>query len=602
MPSRKESSAYLQAAEQLRENDAQWAAYESKGHCIVTAGPGSGKTKTLVLKLARILAEDVRAPRGVACITFSQECARELGRRLDELGLRESSRLFIGTIHGFCLRHLLMPYATLAGLGLPSQLAVATQAQSRDIFRIVSEAKYGIGHPYRQGAVDNLRRTITDRTLPAWRASEELATLAELYEAELHRVGLVDFEDLVRYGTRLVREHDWVLPLIRAKFPVLAVDEYQDLGASLHQIVKRLAFDAGVRLFAVGDPDQSIYGFNGADSKLLEELTKREDVESVRLEINYRSAGHIIRIAERALGEPRGYKAFDETRGARVVMVKCPDGIASQAQHAVSKIVREALASKQGRQLGDIAILYRTAELGDIVAEAASNEGLDFIRVDNAAPYRKCALTSWIEDCAAWCSGGWGEAKPRLQSLLSRYASFRRRPSDERTIREESRRLTEFLWNRRGNGVALDFVSALRTEMLDAMAATEAALADQMAQVNAMSTALAKGGAIHGLDMGRLGGRDGSPDHLNLLTLHSAKGCEYDVVIMLGLDEGVFPWSNEQGATLAESRRLFYVGLTRARDAVHMLYSGWTENKNGRKFYNGRSRFLDELAGKKEGG
>ncbi|HDR9278457.1 TPA: ATP-dependent helicase [Burkholderia vietnamiensis] len=602
MPSRKESSAYLQAAEQLRKNDAQWAAYESKGHCIVTAGPGSGKTKTLVLKLARILAEDVRAPRGVACITFSQECARELSRRLDELGLRESSRLFIGTVHGFCLRHLLMPYANLAGLELPGQLAVATQAQTRDIFRTVSEAKYGIGHPYRQGAVDNLRRTIADRTLPAWHANEELAALAELYEIELHRVGLVDFEDLVRYGTRLVREHDWVLPLIRAKFPVLAVDEYQDLGASLHQIVKRLAFDGGVRLFAVGDPDQSIYGFNGADSKLLEELTNRKDVESVRLEINYRSAEHIVRVAERALGEPRGYKAFDETRSARVVMVKCPDGLASQAQHAVSKIVQEALASKPGRQLGDIAILYRTAELGDIVAEAATNEGLDFIRVDNAAPYRKCTLTSWIEDCAAWCSGGWGEAKPRLQSLLSRYASFRRRSPDERTIREESRRLTEFLWNRRGNGVALDFVSALRTEMLDAMAATEATLADQMAQVNAMSKALAKGGAIHGLDMARLGGRDGSPDHLNLLTLHSAKGCEYDVVVMLGLDEGVFPWSNEEGATLAESRRLFYVGLTRARDAVHMLYSGWTVNKYGRKFYNGRSRFLDELAGRKEGG
>lgn len=596
MPSRRDSSAYLPAAEELRTNSAQWAAYESKGHCVITAGPGSGKTKTLVLKLARILAEDVRAPRGVACITFSQECARELVRRLDALGLRESSRLFIGTVHGFCLRHLLMPYAKLAALGLPNQLTVATHAQTRDVFRAVSEAKFGIGNPYRQGAVDNLRRSVIDRTLPAWHASEELAMLAELYETELHRLALVDFEDLVRYGVRLVREHDWVLPLIRAKFPVLAVDEYQDLGVSLHQIVNRLAFDGGVILFAVGDPDQSIYGFNGADSSSLVELTQRENVESVRLEINYRSAKKIVQLAERALGAPRGYKAFDELREARVVGVKCPDGLASQAHHAVTELVKQALASKPGRRLGDIAILYRTAELGDIVSEAAAKEGLDFIRVDNAAPYRKCTLTSWIEDCAAWCSGGWVTAKPRLQSILVRYSAFGRLPQDERTTREEARRLMEFLWSRRGNGPALDFLLALRAEILDKVTASEAALGDQRAQVVAMTKGLAEGGAIQGLDMARLGGRDGSPNQLNLLTLHSAKGCEYDVVIMLGLDEGVFPWSNEQGATLAESRRLFYVGLTRARDAIYMLYSGWSENKYGRRFYNGRSRFLDELA------
>lgn len=597
MPSRNESTAYLQHAEELRANTAQWAAYESQGHCVVTAGPGSGKTKTLVLKLARILAEDVREPRGVACITFSQECARELNRRLGTLGLHESSRLFIGTVHGFCLRHLLMPYSKLADLGLPAQFAVATQAQSREVFNRVADARFGIGHPFKQAEVDKLRRTVSDRASPVWHEIGELAALAVLYEAELHRVELIDYEDMVLYGERLVREHDWVLPLIRAKFPVLAVDEYQDLGASLHKIVNRLVFDGGVRLFAVGDPDQSIYGFSGADSSSLKELATRDDVAAVRLEINYRSAGHIVRVAERALGEPRGYRAFDDQRSARVRMVKCPDGLASQARHALSKIVPEVLANKEGRQLGDIAILYRAADIGDVVAEAAAKEGLDFIRVDNAAPYRKCGLTSWIEDCAAWCSGGWQEAQPKLQSLLSRYSAFRHQ-QDEKSARAEAHGLTDFLWHHRGNGAAKSFVQELREKLLNALMTSEPALSDQSAQVNAMMKALDAGGPIHGLDMARLGGRDGSPAQLNLLTLHSAKGCEYDVVIMLGLDEGLFPWSNEHGATLNESRRLFYVGLTRARDEVHMLYSGWTENKYGRKFYNGRSRFLDEIAPK----
>ena len=104
------------------------------------------------------------------------------------------------------------------------------------------------------------------------------------------RRGLVDFDDLVIFGDRLVADHDWVLPAIQARWPVLAVDEYQDLGLPLHQIVQRLAFVGGVRLFAVGDADQSVYGFAGADGALLLELGERPDVETVRLELNYRSA------------------------------------------------------------------------------------------------------------------------------------------------------------------------------------------------------------------------------------------------------------------------------------------------------------------------
>ena len=101
---------------------AQQVAYDSTGHCVVLAGPGSGKTKTLVLKLARIMAEDVHVPRGAACITYSHECARELTRRLERLGLREATNLFVGTVHGFCLRHLLMPYGRLADLPVPFPL------------------------------------------------------------------------------------------------------------------------------------------------------------------------------------------------------------------------------------------------------------------------------------------------------------------------------------------------------------------------------------------------------------------------------------------------------------------------------------------------
>jgi superfamily I DNA/RNA helicase len=112
------SKLYLRAAESLRDNPGQWEAYESKGHLALLAGPGSGKTKTLTIKLARILAEDAQAPRGAACITYNNECARELETRLEALGVEPGGRLFVGTVHSFSLTQIVVPYAKAAKLGL----------------------------------------------------------------------------------------------------------------------------------------------------------------------------------------------------------------------------------------------------------------------------------------------------------------------------------------------------------------------------------------------------------------------------------------------------------------------------------------------------
>jgi DNA helicase-2/ATP-dependent DNA helicase PcrA len=444
------------------------------------------------------------------------------------------------------------------------------------------------------------RRSILDRGSIAWTSEEELAAWAEEYEAELRGMGLIDFDDLVVFGQRLVSDHEWVLPLLQAKFPVLAVDEYQDLGVALHRIVKRMAFDGGVRLFAVGDPDQSIYGFTGADGALLQELAEREDVERVQLQLNYRSASQIVRASELALGEVRGYVSSESDRQAVIAFVECDNGLEGQAAHAVAEIIPAALAAKPGRALGDIAILYRDYRTGNIVAEAAAAAGLDFIRVDTAAPYSKVALTSWIEDCAAWCADGWREGRPQLRGLLDRWLGFHRTRLAEAESRGEAQRLAKLLWSLRvDDGLARDFVNALRVEMLDALMTAEPSLADQREQVVRMSAALAVGGTLGDLDLASLGGRDGSPLHLNLLTLHSAKGCEYDVVIMVGLDLGGLPWRNELPAARRESRRLFYVGLTRARDEIHMLYSGYVDTRSGRMYW-GRSPFLNELEARME--
>lgn len=596
MPSRNVSTAYLAQAAELAGNPGQLAAYNSRGHCVVLAGPGSGKTKTLVLKLARILAEDVEAPRGAACITYSQECARELTRRLEALGLRDAPNLFIGTVHGFCLRHLLMPYGRLAGLPLTFPLSVATQRVSDRLLKQTGEELFGENHPHKAIDLGRHRRSVLDRNSVAWRSEEELAVWAEAYEGALRDEGLIDYDDMVIFGQRLISEHDWVLPLVQAKFPVLAVDEYQDLGVALHRIVKRLAFDGGVRLFAVGDADQSIYGFTGADGSLLMELAARGDVERVQLQMNYRSGSRIVAASEMALGEARGYQASDPAREATIEFVLRAGGMDDQVAHAVEQIIPAALAAKPGRTLGDIAVLYKDYRAGNFVAEAVTAGGYDYIRVDTAAPYRKVALTSWVEDCASWCAGGWRVGRPQLRGLIDRYLAFHRTNLDDVQARRKGHELTALLWELRvDQQPAREFMASLRRGILDRLLAAEPALSDQKEQLDRMTAALSDDGALAALEIAGLGGRDGSPDHLNLLTLHSAKGCEYDVVIMVGLDLGNLPWRNETPEKLRESRRLFYVGLTRARDEVHMLYSGFVEGRFG-PMRLGRSPFLNELA------
>jgi len=219
------------------------------------------------------------------------------------------------------------------------------------------------------------------------------------------------------------------------------------------------------------------------------------------------------------------------------------------------------------------------------------------VRIDNAAPYRKVPLTSWVEDCAIWCAGGWKVSSPPLHDLQGRWISFHGGLSAKQA-REMAARLTRFLWDHCGNGPALGFVAALRGELLDALMAARPELADQAAHVEGMHKALDEDGVLVGTTKAQLGRRDGAPRQLNLLTLHSAKGTEYDVVIILGLDQGEFPspkWADNTPEKMEEARRLFYVGLTRARDQVHLMYSGFRQDRYNRIWREGPSQFLAGL-------
>jgi DNA helicase-2/ATP-dependent DNA helicase PcrA len=124
------------------------------------------------------------------------------------------------------------------------------------------------------------------------------------------------------------------------------------------------------------------------------------------------------------LGEARGYRPRDPTRRATIAFVERSGGLEDQAEYVFGTLIPTALAEKPCRNLGDIAVFYRTAKVGDVIAERAAHDGFAFIRIDNAAPYKKTALTSWIEDCAAWCAGGWLQGRPQLGGLIDRWLHF----------------------------------------------------------------------------------------------------------------------------------------------------------------------------------
>ena len=591
--------SYLGAAEDLRPNSDQWKAYNSTGHYIALAGPGSGKTKVLTTKVASMLAKDVRWPRGIACITYSNECARELERRLRSLGVHSRSNLFVGTVHSFCLKAVIQPFARLTDEQLPTPLKVATDQEKASALDGAMSKHGASGSPSSwETRVGHYRRTHLDRDQPSWRDKDsEAAKVIETYEKLLHQKGLIDFDDMVLIGLRLVERHAWIRKALHARFPIIVVDEYQDLGAALHRLVMSLCFDADKpsRLFAVGDPDQSIYGFTGAQPELLEALAKDNRVESGRLRLNYRSLQRLVTASEVALGEVRGYEAA-AGQGGVIDFHSCPNGIDHQAEMICDQLIPRALKDKSARNIGQIAVLYNDKFLGESIAAAAAQRGIHYVRVDKNAPYPKTAVTRWLEACACWCSGGWKSSEPRLSDLLATWKSFWAGEVTDSDLRLRRKSLLGLLFDMRSeNGRLEDWLLEVDSRCLSHLVATIPTLRDEKAHIEKILNACKKDKPLFGWSVARFGGQLGGADQLKLMTLHSSKGLEFDVVCMMGLDQGSLPWNNLTAKAKREPRRLFYVGLTRARRVVHMLYSGWVTIRGSKRVFAPRSEFVEEV-------
>jgi DNA helicase-2/ATP-dependent DNA helicase PcrA len=566
-----------QALDELKGDPEQFAAAVETTHCVVLAGPGSGKTKTLTTAMARALALDVIDPRGVACITYSNECAIELETRLAKLGIATSDRAYIGTVHGFALSQIIFPYARCVPIGLPPDFRVATQAETREIVEIAYQASLGGSGDaqWRWKSARAKRLRDVDRTQPEWLSQDpELAKFIETYESVLRQRGLIDFDDMPLLAYRMVREHAWIRDALRARFPILFIDEYQDLGRALHELVLLFCFDGGMRLFAVGDADQSIYAFNGANPELLESLTKRADVRTIRLRFNYRSGSKIVRASFGALGEERDYHEVAGAPDGELTFWAVPFGLDNQANTIAGTIIPGLVA--KGFDLEEIAVLYRTAKIGNMVADALKVANIPFVRSDeNALVRRSSRLARFIEECARWATGGWRDADPTFARLLRQALSlvFGRLVRDEE---EElvSAQLIAFLERSAAMSETTHvWLQRFQRELIVPWRGI-ARYSDQ--DWGVCSAMITKTDPANELDMplAHFAGRAEGLGRLTLSTLHSAKGREFDAVVMYGVNASDLPNDRDQRsvASLREARRLFYVGVTRPRKELSLVF------------------------------
>lgn len=590
---------YITSSEDLTNNEEQQKVYNSTGNCVVLAGPGSGKSKILTLKLARILNEDVEEPQGIACLTYNKECARELKEKLSNLGINESSRIFIDTVHSFCLNHVIKPYKHLVHTNLPKEIKVATSKETKEIMLQTFNLTIGKNERHTSSwstAFDVYRRTFIDRKSSEWKTNDsDIAEWILNYENALRQRGLIDFDDMVLNGLWMIEENQWIQELLKAKFPVIAVDEYQDLGASLDRIIRVLCIKNDIRLLAVGDPDQSIYGFTGAQPMLLNDLSHQSSVLKIRLKKNYRSRGNIVKASIASLLEERDFVSSRDGEGS-IKFYGLKDGIDAQCNYICEKIIPEILTSDPFSTLGDIGVLYIDKNDGDRIAEKVAKEGLQYIRVDGNAPYNKNKLTVWIENCAMWCSGGWLKGSPQYYEIEGTFSSFLSKSNiTEKKLEDKKLDLFKFLFQTRDVEIKLSdwldkFNNNIVSELLDCFTEEPGIVEEYKKLIES-----AKNGQLEDFKVSSLSRQIGSKSHLNLYTLHSSKGLEFKYVIMFGLEHGRIPWLKATKDKLGESRRLFYVGLTRAKDEIHLLCSGWYYDYYNRRQIHGPSKFVLEL-------
>ena len=621
------------------------------GHYLVLAGAGSGKTRVLTHRIAWLNEVQGVPAHGILAVTFTNKAAGEMRARADAQ-LRHGARgMWIGTFHGIAHRLLRLHWNEAK---LPEAFQVLdSDDQLRLVKRVAQQLELDDGRfPPRQIAwwinaqKDEGRRPqhIQPGDDP-W--TDALRRAYVLYQERCDRAGLVDFAELLLRAHELLRDTPALLGHYRARFRDLLVDEFQDTNAIQYAFVRVLAGDSG-RVFVVGDDDQAIYGWRGARVENVQQFLRDfPGARTIRLEQNYRSSANILNAANAVIShnpDRIGKQLWTDSGEGEPVDVYAAYNEMDEARFVVERIRQWV---REGGSWSEAAVLYRSN---------AQSRALEEVLLAEQVPYRvyggmRFFERAEIKDTLAYL---------RLVANRADDAAFERtvntpvRGIGDRTLDEVRRRAREHgvsLWQAAGALVAENALAARARnavagflsliEALDAETA-DLALKDRVDHVLARTrlrehwSSEARGqldaeSRLENLDelvsvasrfsraeldedqqsMSELvaflsyaaleageGQAQADEDGVQLMTLHSAKGLEFPLVLLVGVEEGVFPSSKslEESGRLEEERRLAYVGITRAR---HKLVLTWAESRriHGMDMYGMPSRFLREIPG-----
>lgn len=564
--------------QEISEDDMQFAAYKAVNNTVVIAGPRSGKTTVLTLKVMQLLAEMIYPPRGLACLTYSTEAVREFKSRLVKLGLEKRKNVFLGTVHSFCLSEIITPFAALyPQYKIPLPIRIISEAEKNRLF---NSQNYE-GTPKLIDVDKERTRNIKGISRVAIESYDIALKAAISFEELLIQNGYLDFISMVKKSVELIKNESYVRKALEAKYPWIIVDEYQDLGKPLHELILTLLNLTRIKVFAVGDADQSIYDFQGAAPDYLIELSQRQDVSCIHLKNNYRSSQTIVDASEYVLKSSRGYIASGKLRDyhAKLEFIECSKGMDEQYERVIEQISR---FHTEGIPYHEIAVLVGNNKQVTELAQECSRQNIPAYIARQT--FRLTDLIIWIQNCAKWVSD---KCSVSFDEICSTWKSF---ISQKRIISEDDYFLLKrtIFQTLTASKVYKDNLSewlcylGKKVGIVSAFTASER-YPDEIDNYNKLlETARSHDTQLTIKFLTRLGIPE---NQVVLTTRHSSKGLEFDVVILPGMEKDSFPsYYDNTPRKLAEARRLCFVSVSRARKACILIRSKNLQNQYGRWF------------------
>jgi DNA helicase II / ATP-dependent DNA helicase PcrA len=613
-----------------------------EGPLLILAGAGSGKTRVLTHRIAHLVRTELARPGEILAITFTNKAAQEMRERVELLVGRRTRAMWVMTFHSACARML---RSEAPRLGYTKQFTIYDAADSRRLIkRCIEDLDID---PKRftpraiQAQISDAKNKLRDaeayRELVGSFFEQTVADVFELYERETHRMNAMDFDDLLVRAVNVLELFPEVRERYAGAFRHVLVDEYQDTNAAQYRWLRLLAGEHR-NLAVVGDDDQSIYAFRGADVRnILDFEDDFPDARVVRLEQNYRSTQTILSAANAVVANNRGRKGkalWSDLGEGDPVRVRELDDEHAEARYVTGEIERLV---ESGASRAEIAVFYRTNAQSRVLEDTLTRRGIGYQVIGGTKFYERAE----IKDAVAYLTV---LVNPQEAGAFSRIANSPKRGIGQTSLARlmgHANTVGESIWDVAREpdavpGLGTAAVRAIERFMsvmgrLRERADGEAPIADLLDELlretgylealEAERTIEAQGRLenLHelvevareydaGLEERSLGdflqqvalvadtdSLDDDEGLVTLMTLHNAKGLEYPIVFMIGCEEGVFPHSRaiDEGG-LEEERRLCYVGLTRAQRDLCLTWAR-ARNLYGSRTMGLRSRFVDEI-------